>query len=178
MIVMSQEVLISEEVIARQPPESQAILRILLAKISALEAEIAALKKTPRNSSLPPSTEHPHAKPAPQREKSGKKQGGQPGHSKSERSLIPTDQCQEVVSVKPRVCRRCGTHLAGNDPAPLRHQVWELPEIEPLVTESQRHRLTCVCCGQTTCGELPAGGTPESGRTEAGGIRGVAHGLF
>jgi transposase len=161
MIAMSQEVLISEEVIAGHSPEAQAIIRILLARISVMEAEIAALKKTPRNSSLPPSTEHPHAKPVLVRDKSGKKQGGQPGHSKHERSLIPTDHCHEVVSVKPRACRRCGTDLAGNDPDPLRHQVWEIPQIKPLVTEYQRHRLTCVDCGQTTCGELPAG-VPQS----------------
>ena len=157
MIYMSHEVLISEEVIAQQPPAAQSIIRILLAKISSMDAEIAALKKTPRNSSLPPSTEHPHAKPVLQRKKSGRKQGGQPGHSKHERSLIPTDQCHEVVSVKPRVCRRCGTRVTGNDPNPLRHQVWEIPEIKPIVTEYQRHRLPCACCGALTCGELPAG---------------------
>ena len=47
--------------------------------------------------------------------------------------------------------------LSGNDPEPLRHQVWELPEIKPIVTEYQRHRLTCPCCGETTCAELPEG---------------------
>jgi transposase len=157
MIFMSHEVLITEEVIAQQPPAAQSIIRILLAKISLMDAEIAALKKSPRNSSLPPSTEHPHAKPRPQRKKSGKKQGGQPGHSKHERSLIPTNQCHDVVSVKPRVCRRCGTRMTGNDPNPLRHQVWEIPEIKPIVTEYQRHRLPCACCGARTCGELPLG---------------------
>ena len=141
MFFMSHEVLISEEVIAQQPPAAQAIIRILLARISLMEAEIAAIKKTPRNSSPPPSTEHPHAKPVSRREKSNKKQGGQPGHSKHERSLIPTDHCHQVVSVKPRVCRRCGTGVTGNDPNPLRHQIWEIPEIKPIVTEYQRHRL-------------------------------------
>ena len=47
--------------------------------------------------------------------------------------------------------------LSGSDPEPLRHQVWELPEIKPLVTEYQRHRLTCPACGETTCAELPPG---------------------
>jgi len=35
--------------------------------------------------------------------------------------------------------------------------VWELPPIEPHVTEYQRHRLRCTKCGETTCAELPCG---------------------
>ena len=154
---MSPEPLISEDVIARQPPEAQAIIRILLAKIVQLEGEIAALKKTPRNSSLPPSAEHPHAKPASRRPGSGRKPGGQPGHAKHERALIPTADCDDVVPLKPAACRRCGVKLAGNDSQPWRHQVWELPEIKPIVTEYQRHRLICPCCGESTAGELPPG---------------------
>ena len=71
--------------------------------------------------------------------------------------MIPVEQCQEIVPLKPTACRRCGTKLSGDDPEPWRHQVWELPEIKPLVTEYQRHRLACPCCGETTCGELLAG---------------------
>ena len=154
---MSREPLISEELIARQPPEAQAIIRILLAKIAELEGEIAALKKSPRNSSLPPSTEHPHAKPAPPKKQSGKQPGGQPGHAKHERALIPTEDCQAMIPCKPAHCRGCGHKLTGSDPEPLRHQVWDVPEIKPLVTEYQRHRLTCPCCRETTCGQLPPG---------------------
>jgi transposase len=151
---MSQLPLVTEDLIARQSPEAQAIIRLLLAKINELEAR---LNKTPRNSSLPPSTEHPHAKPAPPKGQSGKKPGGQPGHTKCERALIPVQQCTQVVSVIPRVCRRCGERLSGPDPQPLRHQVWEIPEIKPLVTEYQLHRLTCAGCSTSTCGELPVG---------------------
>lgn len=155
---MSQESLVTEELIARQSPEAQAIIRLLLAKISELEAR---LNQTPRNSSLPPSTEHPHAKPAPPRKKSGKKPGGQPGHPKYERALIPVDQCQAVVPLLPQTCRRCGERLTGNDPQAWRHQVWELPEIKPFVTEYQLHRLICPGCQQSTCAELPPGVPPS-----------------
>jgi transposase len=155
---MSQEPLVMEDLIARQPPEAQAIIRALLARISELEAR---LNKSPRNSSLPPSTEHPHAKPAPPRQKSGKKPGGQPGHPRHQRALIPTNQCQAVVTIKPESCRRCGEPLAGVDAEPLRHQVWEIPEIKPVVTEYQLHRLACPCCRESTCGELPRG-VPQS----------------
>jgi len=153
---------ITEEIIARQPPEAQAIIRALLAEIAELKARVEELErqvkgKTPQNSSLPPSSQHPHARPQPPRRKSKKKRGGQPGHEKHERPLIPSDQCDDVLPLRPTECRRCGTKLSGNDPEPLRHQVWELPEIKPIVTEYQRHRLTCRSCGETTCAELPLG---------------------
>jgi transposase len=163
---MSQAALVTEDVIARQTPEAQAIIRLLLARIveqdrriAALEAELAAAKKNPRNSSLPPSSEHPHAKPAREEKPQGprKKQGGQPGHPKHERPLLPTAQCQAVIPLKPETCRRCGEALAGSDPEPLRHQVWEIPEIKPLVTKYQLHRLTCPCCQERSCAPLPAG---------------------
>jgi len=48
---------ITEDLIARQSPEAQAIIRLLLAKIEELEAKFC---KTPDNSSLPPSSQHPH----------------------------------------------------------------------------------------------------------------------
>ncbi|MEX0728707.1 MAG: IS66 family transposase [Planctomycetaceae bacterium] len=150
------------------PPEFRALLQAVIdyyeqrlagleAELAAVKAELAATKKSPRNSSLPPSSEHPHAKPQPQKKRSGKKRGGQPGHPKYERPLIPTEDCSDVIPVKPTECRRCGTTLSGDDSEPLRHQVWEIPEIKPLVTEYQRHRLTCPCCGVSTCGQLPPG---------------------
>jgi transposase len=153
---------ITEEIIARQPPEAQAIIRLLLAKIVELQARIEELErqakgKTPQNSSLPPSTQHPHARPQPPKRKSKRKRGGQPGHEKHERPLIPTEQCDEVHTLKPTECRRCSNQLAGSDPEPLRHQVWELPEIKAHVTEFQLHRLECDLCGETTCAELPVG---------------------
>jgi transposase len=151
---MGMSLEISEELIARQPPESQAIIRLLLAKIAELEAR---LNKSPQNSSLPPSSQHPHAKPPANKPKSKRKPGAQPGHSKHERALVPSEQCDEVHTLKPRQCRRCGTKLSGTDAEPLRHQVWELPEIRPLITEYRRHRLTCPGCGVVTCGELPPG---------------------
>src|SRR3989304_5082227 len=113
------EPVVTEELIARQPPEAQAIIRLLLATIAKLEARIEELQrqlkgKTPQNSSLPPGSQHPHAKPPRQRRKSKKKRGGQPGHKKHERPLIPTDECNDVQPPKPTECRRCGHKLSGN----------------------------------------------------------------
>jgi len=145
---------ITEDLIARQPAEAQAIIRLLLKRLAELEAR---LDKSPQNSSQPPSTQHPHARPPREKKKSKRKRGGQPGHRKHERPLIATEECDDVVPLKPSECRRCQTALVGDDREPLRHQVYELPEIRPQVTEYQLHRLACPCCGETTCAALPPG---------------------
>ena len=88
---------ITDDLIARQPPEAQAIIRALLAKIDELQAR---LNQSPRNSSRPPSTEHPHAKPR-RKAKGTRKPGGQPGHAKQARPLLPSDQCTAVLALKP-----------------------------------------------------------------------------
>jgi transposase len=166
---MSQKPPVTEEAISRQPPEAQAIIRLLLVRISELDARVAELEdrlnKTPRNSSPPPSSQHPHAKPAPPKERSGKQRGGQPGHAKHDRALIPVEQCTDVVPLIPETCRRCSEPLTGSDPNPPRHQVWELPEIKPRVTEYQRHRLTCIHRGDLTA--LPMARFKQSKRRVA-----------
>ena len=133
-------------------------------RIADLNKQIARLeskleKVTPKNSSIPPSTQHPHAKDKPKpkkrKGKTRKKQGGQPGHARTVRPLVPTKDCDEVHTLRPRKCRKCNARLKGKDAEPLRHQVFELPEIKPLVTEYQQHRLTCRCCGTQTCAPLP-----------------------
>jgi transposase len=120
-----------------------------------------ALKRTPHNSSLPPSTEHPHAKPEPKKRRPAagtkpKKRGAQPGHPRKVRELLPTQDCDEVIPLRPQRCRKCAKKLQGSDPHPLRHQVAKIPVPQPFVTEYQRHRLLCQC-GATTCAALPAG---------------------
>ena len=117
---------IPPQVEAEMTPAVRTHVQSLLDHIVALEARIEELERqtkrlTPQNSSLPPSTQHPHAKPPRKKGKSKRKQGGQPGHAKHQRPLIPTDQCDDVEVLKPSECRRCGEGLGGCDPQPLRH---------------------------------------------------------
>lgn len=148
------------DVWAALPPAVVALLKWQAEQIARLTARIAVLEaqvgQDPTNSSKPPSTTHPHAKLPCAASKSRRPPGGQPGHAKHERDLVPIEQCQAVVPCVPTACRRCGRLLRGTDPEPLRHQVWELPEIQPLITEYQQHRLLCSC-GCSTCGALPQG---------------------
>lgn len=128
----------------------------LLAIVAAFEGRIAELearvKQDSSNSSRPPSSDFPNRKPAPPREPSGRKRGGQPGHRRNDRIRLEPD---EVVEVKPDRCRRCGEALAGDDPVPLVRQVFEVPVVKPRVVEYHAHRLTCPRCGASTCGVAP-----------------------
>ena len=54
---------ITAEQLAALPPEIQALVRAIIEYYEGRIAELEArLGKTPQNSSLPPSTQHPHAK--------------------------------------------------------------------------------------------------------------------
>ena len=119
----------------------------------------ARLSTNSSNSSLPPSSDRFHRKrrPPPPAEQPRKQRGGQPGHPRQQRPLIPPEQLRAILPCKPKSCRRCGKPLTGNDPEPLRHQVAELPVVVPDVVEYQLHRLRCPCCGISTCGTLPPG---------------------
>lgn len=155
---------VTPEVLASLPPEVLALIAwqarqiaFLSARVAELEAKLEALSgKNSSNSSLPPSTTHPHAKPPSAKPKSLRRRGGQPGHDQHLRELIPSEHCASLVPCVPSHCRRCGKTLHGLDPEPLRQQVWELPDFQAFVTEYQRHRLVCTC-GCSTCGELPRG---------------------
>jgi transposase len=140
------------------PPEAQQAVR---ARLEALERRIAELERrlntNSTNSSRPPSSDPPSVKRRPPAPASGKKRGGQPGHRHHRRALVPTEQLRQVIECKPPECRRCGHGLDGDDPAPLRHQVAEVPPIEPTVDEYRLHRLVCPRCRASTCAALPPG---------------------
>jgi transposase len=145
--------------------EENAELRRLLAerdaRIAKLTAEVAALKerlgKSSKNSSKPPSSDAPGTKVRRKKRASGRKAGGQPGHKKHTRELVPIEDVQEVVPCIPSLCEDCHEPLHGQDPQPHRHQVVELPPVKPVVWEYQQHALDCGACGHRTVAPLPAG---------------------
>jgi transposase len=147
--------------VARTPPEVLRLLAQLLDRIEKLEAENRDLKArlglNSSNSSKPPSTDPPHAKRKPPLPKSGRKRGGQPGHRRHERPLVPPDQVGEVVECRPSHCDACAAALAGKDLEPVRRQVAEVPPLQPHVTEYRLHTLTCRRCGHRTTGVTPPG---------------------
>lgn len=125
----------------------------LLRKVEMLEER---LRQNSSNSSKPPSQDPPSVK-RPGKVSTGRKRGGQPGHKGMARTMVPPDQVDRMVDVKPTVCHGCGGHLEGEDVHPARHQVAELPEIRLLVTEYRVHELVCPGCGARNVGALPEG---------------------
>src|SRR5215467_4733566 len=94
----------------RTPPEAQAYIRALEARVTALESLMqelqAQLKQTSRNASRPPSSDLP-SPPRPHRPRSTRRRGGQPGHPGHTRTLLPVDEVEEVVMIKPAQCTHC-----------------------------------------------------------------------
>ena len=117
----------------------------------------ARLDQNSTNSSKPPSTDPIGAKRKPPVPPSRKRRGGQKGHPRRMRALVPPERVASVTECKPPACRRCGHELSGEDSDPLRHQVAELPPVEPEVHEYRLHRLPCPHCNTVTCGALPPG---------------------
>src|SRR3712207_119341 len=131
------------ELWARTPPEVQAYIRALEARLAALEeletrlhslqAQVRTLEEQltqpSRNSSRPPSSDPPGS-PRPKRRAGQRRRGGQPGHRGHTRSLIPVEEVTEVVALKPERCDGCQAPLLGGDASPFRHQVIEIPPID------------------------------------------------
>ena len=135
------------------------LLAAALARIQQLEAR---LKMNSGNSSRPPSSDDPAVPPKPTKEPTGRKRGGQPGHLKHERMLLPAERVRSVRECLPDACRGCGDSLDGTDPEPQVHQVFDIPRLIALADEFRLHSLYCTRCGITTQGRLPAG-VPTTG---------------
>src|SRR5262249_41954981 len=126
---------------------------MLQEQVRALQEQVTQPSRT---SSRPPSSDPPQS-PRPSRPRSQRRRGGQPGHPGQTRPLVPVDEVDEVVVLKPTQCRKCQAPLSGDDAAPFRHQVIEIPPIKPVITEYHWHQLTCPACGETTRAPWPAG---------------------
>ena len=120
----------------------------------------ARLGMNSRNSSKPPSSDPPGTPPPKKKPGSGRRRGGQPGHPGTQRELLPTSDVDHVVPHLPKRCEHCDAKLpdqpSPEDPPPIRHQVYDLPEKLYEVTEHQAHACTCPECGKVTREELPA----------------------
>ena len=155
----------------RTPPEAQAYIQALEARLAAfeelrtvqaLQEQVRALEEqlnqTSRNSSRPPSSDPPQVCHVPN---VARGVGAVVAVNRAIRAipvrLIPVEEVDEVVPLKPERVAAARRPYAGDDPTPFRHQVIEIPPIQPVVTEYQWHQLVCPDCGETTRAPWPEG---------------------
>jgi transposase len=157
----------SLESIPAQVVQLQVLLGAALERIRQLEKEHERLEQenarlrerlgqNSTNSSRPPSSDPPGTARAKKKKKRrGRRPGGQPGHPKHERALVPLESVDQVVELVPQQCQQCQRKLKGKDPEPQRHQVVELEPVKARVTEYWCHQLECQWCGSLTRADVP-----------------------
>ncbi len=134
------------------------LIEELVRRMDKLEQEMGQLKaenellkeqlaRNSANSSQPPSKNPLTFKPN-RKEPTGKKRGGQIGHIGHERKLYPLEMCQEIIEHYPQQCSKCGCSVSESIGTQVyRHQVVEVPPVQPIVIEHRFHQMTCTCCG-------------------------------
>ncbi len=140
-------------------------------QIADLERQLALCKQNSTNSSKPPSSDGLAGEPRQRgrRKKSRRKVGGQPGHRGAHRPLVAVQRVDEVRPVLPEQCQHCGHSLPAQREqvqttgAVQRHQVTELPPIQPRIIEYQCYRVVCPECGESTRAMVPEEATGQFG---------------
>lgn len=150
-----------DEIWQNLPPAVQQYIELLQThfqhQITALQAQIIQLQthldQNSQNSSKPPSADPPYQRPPKKtKPKSGNLKGGQVGHLRHSRPLLPPEQLDLLKEWWPSQCQNCAGPLRPSDQfgQPLRHQVWEIPRVRATVTEHQLFSCECSACGTLT----------------------------
>jgi transposase len=153
---------------ARTLEEAQEIIDLLWSMLGELSKRVEAeskriegleerLRTNSQNSSKPPSMDGRGRKKAKRKQaKSKRKPGGQPGHEGKAHELLPPEEVNEVKVCYPQGVCDCG-HSVTVGGLYYRHQVHELPEVKPVITEYRLLEGRCDGCGKTHVASLPSG---------------------
>lgn len=166
-----------------------AALRAEIAKrdevIARLEKQLKVLteklNQNSKNSHRPPSSDSPGRKAdEPQKPKSDKKRGGQPGHRGNYRQLLPSASVDKVEDFFPEVCLGCAGALPEiPDAKAYRYQQLEIVDHRPHLTEYRRHQVRCEGCGTRTRAahnsQIPSSAFGPNLTAVAGMLTGVYH---
>lgn len=142
-----------------------AVAELVGAIIDEFETRITELErklnKNSSNSSKPPSSDglkRPKRDRSLRAKNTGRKPGGQPGHSGQ--TLLPSETPDATVDLPLDSCPECSGDLSGQPvQSNEKRQVFDLPNIKMLVTEYLSQRKKCPYCGKQVSSEFPCGVT-------------------
>jgi transposase len=128
----------------------------LKARVTTLEAQLAAARKNSSTSSKPPSSDlvKPPKPAAPNGEK--RKRGGQPGHPRQQRPAFAPEEIDERIDHVLERCPDCGGPTTPLDEAPRIIQQVEVVAQPIHVSEHRAHACFCRRCQKTHVAPLPA----------------------
>jgi transposase len=130
--------------------------RALQQRIADLEAKLAAATKNSRNSSKPPSSDIVNPpKPPPKNKDQKNKRGGQPGHSRHERTPFAPEQVDQTWDYYDTGCPCCGGSLKLIDLEPKVLQQVELETLPIRVEEHRRLAQQCTACQKVHYAAFP-----------------------
>jgi transposase len=141
------------EVQDRRIADLEARNAALEARVAALEAQLA---KNSSNSHKPPSSDGPNKplRTQSEREKSGRKPGGQGGHSGTtlRKLLNPDRKVRHAVNC----CGQCKMDLSQCKPSSVEErQIFDLPQLKLECTQHEVEKKTCPGCGADTQAAWP-----------------------
>lgn len=147
---------------AAGPEAMCCLVQELFAQVGALQVKVdeltARLNKDSHNSSKPPSSDGLRKPPAPKslRKRSGRKPGGQHGHSGS--TLEYREKPDNEIEHRPKFCGGCNHDLSRVETVvDETRQVFDVPPPPKLeCTQHNCHKIICPICGRVCRGKFPA----------------------
>ena len=141
-------------------PECHLVIQSMALQIDQLREQMAwlqeRLKVDSRNSSKPPSSDGPGGGNRAQRRASQRKRGAQQGHPGSYRALLDEAEVDAVHHCVPIEVCECGGPVSVQG-KPVRHQVFDIPPVQPEVQEYRLYSGVCSQCNRGHRAALPAG---------------------
>ena len=127
--------------------KTQHLLKLALDRIAELEER---LNKNSKNSSKPPSSDR-KSNSDDQKNSEKKSRNG------INRALIPPEKVDQFLDCRMDNCPDCGSDKLSKYGSVECLQQIELPEVKAIVTQFNRFRYSCACCGNCSTASLPKG---------------------